>query len=103
MCAALAQTYAAAGRKKEALTLIEDLKGLAEQKYVAPHFLAGIHVALGESDLAFEYLEKSYGRHSHWLIYLRMDSAMDNLHGDPRFEDLLQRVGLSSLAAATSA
>jgi tetratricopeptide (TPR) repeat protein len=103
MCAALAQTFAAAGRKKEALTLLEHLKRLAEQKYVAPHFLAGIHVALGENDLAFEYLEKSYERHSHWLIYLQLDPGMDSLRDDPRFEDLVQRVGLSSPAVAISA
>jgi TolB-like protein/Tfp pilus assembly protein PilF len=103
MCAALAQTFAASGRKKEALTLLEHLKRLAEQKYVAPHFLAGIHVALGESDLAFEYLEKSYERHSHWLIYLHLDPGMDSLRDDPRFEDLVQRVGLSSPAVAISA
>jgi TolB-like protein/Flp pilus assembly protein TadD len=103
MCAALAQTFGAAGRKKEALQLLEQLKRLAEQKYVAPYFLAGIHIGLGENDLALEYLERCYQEHSHWIIYLHMDPGMDSLRGHPRFQHLLQRVGLPLLTAAISA
>jgi len=103
MCAALAQTFGAAGRKEEALKLLEELKRRAEQKYVAPYFFAGIHIGLGENDLALEYLEKSYQEHSHWLIYLHIDPSMDSLRGDPRFQDLVQRVGLPALAVAISA
>ena len=103
MCAALAQTFGAAGRKEEALSLLEELKRRAEQKYVAPYFFAGIHIGLGENDLALEYLEKSYQEHSHWLIYLHIDPSMDSLRGDPRFQDLVQRVGLPALAVAISA
>jgi len=103
MCAALAQTFGAAGRKEEASSLLEELKRRAEQKYVAPYFFAGIHIGLGENDLALEYLEKSYQEHSHWLIYLHIDPSMDSLRGDPRFQDLVQRVGLPALAVAISA
>ena len=74
--------------------MLDELTTLAKQKYVAPYFLAGIHVGLGENDRAIEYLEKSYDEHSHWLIYLHMDPSMDGLRDDPRFQDLLRRVGL---------
>jgi eukaryotic-like serine/threonine-protein kinase len=97
--AALAQTYAESGRTKEALLLLEDLTQLAKHKYVSPHFFAGIHVALGENDRAIEYLEKSYEDHCHWLIYLHMDPSTDPLRKDPRFRDLLTRVGLPPNAA----
>jgi serine/threonine protein kinase/tetratricopeptide (TPR) repeat protein len=94
MRAALAHTLAAADRTTEALQALDDLTTLAKQKYVAPYFIAGIHLGLGESDRAIEYLERSYKEHSHWLIYLHMDPGMDGLRDDPRFQDLLRRVGL---------
>ncbi len=94
MRAALAQTFGAAGRKEEASEILDDLTKLAKQKYVAPYFFAGIHVGLGENDRAMECLEKSYEEHSHWLIYLHMDPGMDDLRSNPRFQDLLRRVGL---------
>ena len=94
MRAALAHTFGSAGRTTEALQVLDDLTTLAKQKYVAPYFFAGIHIGLGENDRAIEYLEKSYEEHSHWLIYLHMDPSMDGLRDDPRFQDLLRRVGL---------
>jgi len=103
MRAALAHTLGAAGRTKEALQVLDDLTALAKQRYIAPYFFAGIHVGLGENDRAIEYLEKSYEEHSHWLIYLHMDPSMDGLRDNPRFNDVLRRVGLPALAVAISA
>ncbi len=74
--------------------MLDDLTVLAKRKYVAPYFLAGIQAGLGENDRAIEYLEKSYEEHSHWLIYLHLDPGMDTLREDPRFQDLLRRIGL---------
>jgi TolB-like protein/Tfp pilus assembly protein PilF len=95
MRAALAHTFGTAGRKKEAVQVLDDLTKLAKQKYVAPYFFAGIHIGLGEDDRAIEYLEKSYEEHSHWLIYLHKDPSMDSLRYNPRFKDLVRRVGLA--------
>ena len=100
MRAALAHSYGKAGRGKAALQLLADLTKLAKHKYVAPHFFAGIHIGLGENDRAVEYLEKSYEEHSHWLIYLHIDPSMDDLRNDPRFQNLLRRVGLPALLDA---
>lgn len=94
MSAALAQTLAVAGRKNEAIQILDDLSRLATQKYVAPYFLAGIHIGLGEHGRALECLEKSCEERSHWLIYLHIDPSMDALRSNPRFQDLLRRVGL---------
>jgi serine/threonine-protein kinase len=102
MRAALACTFGAAGRTKEAIQILDDLTKLAKQKYVAPYFFAGIHIGLGENDRAIEYLEKSYEEHSHWLIYLHIDPSMDGLRDNPRFQDLLRRVGLPALTIPTS-
>jgi serine/threonine-protein kinase len=92
--ASLAHSYGKAGRKNEARQILDDLINLAKCKYVAPHFFAGIHIGLGENDRALDYLEKSYEDHSHWLIYLHIDPTMDDLRSEPRFQDLLKRVGL---------
>jgi serine/threonine protein kinase/tetratricopeptide (TPR) repeat protein len=94
MRAALAHTFGASGRTKEAYQVLDDLTKLAKQKYVAPYFFAGIHLGLGENERALEYLEKSDEEHSHWLIYLHIDPSMDGLRDDPRFQSLLRRVGL---------
>jgi len=100
MRAALAQTFGAAGRTTEAVQMLDDLTELATRKYVAPYFFAGIHIGLGENDRAIECLEKSYEEHSHWLIYLHIDPSMDGLRDDPRFQNLLRRVGLPALTGA---
>jgi eukaryotic-like serine/threonine-protein kinase len=100
MRAALAHTFGAAGRTAKALQILDDLTKLAKQKYVASYFFAGIHIGLGENDRAIEYLEKSYEEHCHWLIYLHVDPSMDGLRDDPRFQDLLRRIGLPALTSA---
>jgi eukaryotic-like serine/threonine-protein kinase len=103
MRAALAHTLGAAGRTQEASQVLDDLITLEKQEYVSPYFLAGIHLGLGENDRAMEYLEKCYDEHSHWLIYLHIDPGMDNLRDDPRFQDLLGRVGLPTQGNDTAA
>jgi tetratricopeptide (TPR) repeat protein len=102
MRAALAQTFAAAGAPEKAIEIADELNELAKQRYVAPHFFAGIYVGLGEHDRAIEYLEKSCAEHCHWLIYLHIDPSMDDLRNDPRFQDLLRRVGLPAPSDAIS-
>jgi eukaryotic-like serine/threonine-protein kinase len=94
MRAALAHTLGTAGRTEEALQILDDLTKLAKQKYVAPYFLAGIHIGLGNNDRAIECLEQSYEEHSHWLIYLHLDPSVDGLRDNPSFQGLLRRVGL---------
>jgi len=103
MRAALAHTLGTAGRNKEALQILDELTELGKQQYVAPYFFAGIYVGLGENDRAIECLEQSFEEHSHWLIYLHIDPSMDALRDNPRFQDLLRRVGLPVLKPAICA
>ncbi|MFY9691339.1 MAG: tetratricopeptide repeat protein, partial [Candidatus Acidiferrales bacterium] len=94
MRAALARTLGRAGKTSEARQILDELTKLSREKYVAPYFLAGIHIGLGEDDRALECLEKAYAERSHWLIYLHIDPTMDALRYNPRFQNLLRRVGL---------
>jgi len=103
MRAALAHTYGTANRTKDALEILENLLKLAKEKYVAPYFLAGIHVGIGENDHALEYLQRAYEEKSHWLLYLHMDPGMDTLRDDPRFQDLIRRVALPPGGSPTHA
>jgi eukaryotic-like serine/threonine-protein kinase len=98
MRAALAHSCGKAGRADEARRVLDELTELANCKYVAPYFVAGVHIGLGDYDRAIEYLEKSYEEHSHWLIYLHIDPSMDELRGDPRFQRLVMNVGLPASA-----
>jgi hypothetical protein len=52
------------------------------------------NAAVGNKDKAFDYLEKSYGRRELWMFYLQVDPQLDSLRDDPRFDELVKRVGL---------
>jgi eukaryotic-like serine/threonine-protein kinase len=96
MRAALAHTLGAAGRTTEARQILADMTEVAKYKYVAPYFFAGIHIGAGEPERAMDYLEKCYEEHSHWLIYIDKDPALDGIRGDQRFQKLLRQVGIPS-------
>jgi hypothetical protein len=98
--ALLGHVYAVSGRTEEALATIDELKATAGQKYVSPYRLAAIYAALGETDLAFEWLELGYQERDAWMIWLNADPVMDLLNSDQRFSDLLERVGLAGVSRA---
>jgi len=86
--------YAASGKGGEAKKVIDELKQLSKQRYVSSYYIALIHAGLGEKDLAFEWLENAYKERSDLLVYLNRDPRLDSLRPDPRFADLVKRVGL---------
>ncbi len=94
MKAALGLVYAKAGRKGEALKIIEELKQLSAGRYVPLLRIDQIYIGLGENDLALEWLEKAYEERDAALIWLKVDRVYDNLRSDPRFKALLKKVGL---------
>jgi hypothetical protein len=57
--------------------------------------MATIYANLGENDKAFEFLEKAYSQKSFDILSLKSDLLLDRLHPDPRFENLLRRIGLN--------
>jgi hypothetical protein len=52
------------------------------------------YIGFSENNQALEYLERTYEEKSHWLNYLHIDPAMDNLRGESRFKETLNRIGL---------
>jgi len=92
--AALAYGYALSGKREEALKILGELQERSKETYVQPTWIAAIHIALGQKDQAFDWLQKAYRDRSGWLLYLKVEPIFDSLRSDPRFTDLLQRVGL---------
>jgi DNA-binding winged helix-turn-helix (wHTH) protein/TolB-like protein len=85
------------GRREQALYAIDELIHLSESGYVQASLIATIYAALGDKDEAFQWLERAYVEHDDDLCMLKFDTRLDSLRGDPRFDSLLQRVGLANL------
>jgi serine/threonine protein kinase/tetratricopeptide (TPR) repeat protein len=90
----LGHAYAVAGRKQEALEVLHELNGMSKQQYVSPYEIAIIYAGLGEKDLVFEWLERAYEDCSSWLTFLKVEPSFDAIKSDPRFIDLIRRIGL---------
>jgi len=90
----LAAAYAHAGRRSDALRLIDELSKRRETGYVPAAAFVIPYLALGENDRAFEWLERAYREQSTMLQFLKVYPGFDAVRGDPRFSDFLRRVGL---------
>jgi len=95
MLSILGYAYAVSGREAEARRSIEELKPAAERGDVSAMLLVYPYAGLGESDRAFEWLERSLAERSGLLIYLKVDPMFDRLRGDSRFTTLMRRLRLA--------
>jgi len=96
---ALGFAYAMAGKKAEAKKTLADLIEQSKRQYVSAVHMARIYTGLGEKDQVFAWLEKAYIEHAPMLLFLKEDHAFyASLQSDPRFKDLLWRIGLDSAA-----
>jgi serine/threonine protein kinase/TolB-like protein/Flp pilus assembly protein TadD len=93
-----AQAFAAGYRKaklKGACTaLIEVLKNESQKEYVSPYDIARWYAAMGDRDHAFEWLEKAYAERSGPMESIKTEDFFEPFHSDPRYIDLLKRMGL---------
>jgi len=96
LVAALGHTYAVSGNKTKALGVLKELKELRRKRYVPAIYLAAIQAGFPDKDQAFSWLEKSYQERSDGMTYLKIERLFDSLHDDPRFADLMKRVGFSN-------
>jgi tetratricopeptide (TPR) repeat protein len=92
--AELGHAYAVAGKEQEALKIMDELKGLSKESYISAYDVAAIYVGLDQKDRAFDWLQKAYEERSEWMRYVKVDPRFDPLRSDPRFPDLVRRVGL---------
>jgi eukaryotic-like serine/threonine-protein kinase len=92
----LARAYAMADRQADAQKVAAQLKQAAAHQYVPPYFFAQIDAALGHKDSAFAALDDAFRERDVFLAWLKVDSAFDSLRNDPRFGQMLKRVGFAS-------
>jgi tetratricopeptide (TPR) repeat protein len=91
---ALGYAYAVAGDRDAAQRVIEELHQQSQASYVSPYFFAVIDGALGENDQAFNLLDRAYDDRSFFIAWLKVEPMVNPLRTDPRFTDLLKKVGL---------
>ncbi len=94
--AALGHGYAMAGNKKEAGRILETLLEKSKKGYVSPFDIALIYTAIGDKDKAFAWLDKAVDERSTFLVYSKWEPRLDPLRSDPRFSELLTRIGLTT-------
>src|SRR5438093_2875698 len=99
MKAALGRAYAKSQKKHEADEMLNELNELAKRQYASAYEIATIYVALGNNEEAFQLLAKAYAEHSFHLVNLNVSPQFKSVRSDPRFQDLVQRIGLSESAS----
>ena len=92
--AGLAYAYAVAGRRAEAVKELAELEGHPDKNIRMSMYLAGVYSGLGDKNRALAMIERAYQRHDPRMWHLKLDQRFESLHSDPRFKDLLRRVGM---------
>ena len=90
----LGYALAKSGKRREALAELEGLLELLAERYVPPYLVALVYNGLGERDEALDWLERGYEQRDPKMVFLLVEPKWSNLHSEPRFQDLLRRVGL---------
>lgn len=86
--------YAVTGEREQARRILEKLKVLHQQGLAAPGSIGILYGALGESDAAFAWLQKAYDERDPELTYIKTGRRFEPLRRDPRYRELVRRVGL---------
>ena len=93
--ASLGHAHAKAGNDEEARQILERLAQTAMTRHVSAYHTAVIHVALGDMDESFRWLELAYAEKSPWIGYMKVDPRLDPLRSDSRFDALLRQARLN--------
>lgn len=86
--------YAMLGESEKAKEVLELLEERATSTYVPAYLVARVHLGFGDNDQVFEWLNKACDERYGYLAYLNVDPMFDNVRSDPRFAELVSRVGL---------
>jgi len=89
----LASSYARAGRRADALAVVKPLEDAARRSHQRNYLIAAVYAALGDRDPAIRWLEQAFAEHDTFLPWCNVDPEFDKLRGDPRFADLVRRIG----------
>ena len=93
----LGHDLAVTGNPAEARQILGDMKQLSAKRYVPPESVAMVYQGLGDTDEAFRWLERAY-RERTMHPWISSDPRLDPIRSDPRFKDLMRRMGLAAQA-----
>jgi len=96
----LSYALAASGRQTEAQALLQEMLQLARIRYVPAEEFAIVAIGLGDTNSALDWLDKAHQERSNYLMYIGHDALFDPLRTEPRFQSLVQRVGLTTAQAS---
>jgi TolB-like protein/tetratricopeptide (TPR) repeat protein len=85
---------AVSGDAVTARQTLAELQHLAQSRYVSPIYIAAIYTGLGENHTALDWLDRAYKERTDRLVYLAVEPMADPLRSDPRFQQLLNKIGL---------
>ncbi len=97
----LGYAYAKAGQTRDAQEVLQQLMELSPDRPARAYGLAVVYTGLGDKDQAFHWLNQSCDNRDAFLIYLKVEPQWDSLRDDPRFDDLLRRMGMADKPAGT--
>jgi TolB-like protein/KaiC/GvpD/RAD55 family RecA-like ATPase/Tfp pilus assembly protein PilF len=89
-----AYVYAAMGKEKESRSLLDEVEGMLEKEILSPYLVALTHVKLKDNDAVFKWLERAYDDNDPNLIRMGIDVDLEPARSDPRYTQLLGKVGL---------
>jgi len=90
----MALSYARAGRRADALFILRKMEDRARRGHQGSTLVGAVYAALGDRDPAFRWLDEAFKEHDTFMPWLRVDPEFENLHADPRFDDLIRRIGI---------
>jgi len=90
----LAYAYAVTRRRDRALKILNEQKRLAKQAPISPYNFVIIYTGLGDKDRAFEWLQKGFEQRTRLIYRLKSRPMFDSLRSDPRYAELLRKMGL---------
>jgi len=94
MIALYGHTLGLSGDAAGARRALADLHGLAQSRYVSSLYFAAVYLGLGDNHTALDWLDRAYKERNDRLLYLAAEPMADPLRSDPRFSQLLAKVGL---------
>jgi tetratricopeptide (TPR) repeat protein len=90
----MGHAYAVAGQRMQAVGILNQLMEARRKRQVDPYYMGLIYVGLGDKDRAFEWFEKAYQEKTEELLMLKVEPQLDPVRSDPRFHNLVRRLGL---------
>ena len=85
--------YAVSGRPEKARTFLKRMLDIRAKRYVDAYMIAGVYAGLGDKEKAFEWLAKAYDERAGQMVIIQVDHWIDNLRSDPRYKELLKKMG----------